>query len=443
MEHSITVDNISKKYDISKLKKETQFREVLVNLFKRAFFQDQKNKEEIWALKNVSFSVEKGEIVGIIGRNGAGKSTLLKILSKITYPTSGQIKVQGRVGSLLEVGTGFHEELSGRENIYLNGSILGMKKKEVKEKLDEIVSFSEVEKFLDTPIKWYSSGMRLKLGFSVAAHLNTEILFIDEVLAVGDIAFQRKCLDKMKELRNSGRTVIFVSHTMITVEHLCPRALWIDNGELRQDGPTADIIKKYMGGIRGKWSDDFKISDFSVLKQQSGFDLTHVPNRQGNGDIRFTGMEFLDLDGQPKKSICSGDRLKVRLYYQGNKPISKPEFYFRIRNEFGEKIATLSPFLSGNKIPTLYPGIGYIDVDIDFLNLMPDRYYITIYILQDDGNIENHIVDSIEHAGTFDVEVSNYYQSNRGIDKWWGIMFLPCKWNLEGMNIHEVSAKSM
>jgi lipopolysaccharide transport system ATP-binding protein len=196
MEHSILVENVSKKYDISKLKKETQFREVLVNLFKRAIFRDQKNKEEIWALKNISFSVEKGEIVGIIGRNGAGKSTLLKILSKITYPTSGQIKVQGRVGSLLEVGTGFHEELSGRENIYLNGSILGMKKREVKEKLDEIVSFSEVEKFLDTPIKWYSSGMRLKLGFSVAAHLNTEILFIDEVLSVGDIAFQRKCLDK-------------------------------------------------------------------------------------------------------------------------------------------------------------------------------------------------------------------------------------------------------
>lgn len=443
MEHSITVENISKKYDISKLKKETQFREALVNLFQRTFSRNKNNKEEIWALKNVSFTVKKGEIVGIIGRNGAGKSTLLKILSKITYPTSGQINVQGRVGSLLEVGTGFHEELSGRENIYLNGSILGMKKKEVKEKLDEIVAFSEVEKFLDTPIKWYSSGMRLKLGFSVAAHLNTEILFIDEVLAVGDIAFQRKCLDKMKELRNSGRTVIFVSHTMITVEHLCPRALWIDNGELLQDGQTAEIIKNYMGGIRGKWSADFKISEFSVLKQQSGFDLTHVPNRQGSGDIRFTGMEFLDQDGHTKKSIRSGDSLKVRLYFQGNKTISKPEFYFRIRNEFGEKIATLSPFLSGNEIPTLYPGAGYLDVDIDFLNIMPDRYYITVYILHDNGIINNNCVDSIEHAGTIDVEVSNYYQSDRGIDKWWGIMFLPCKWNFDGMKISGKSAQGI
>ena len=170
-------EELSKKYDISKLKKETQFREAFVNYFKRTILRDKTHKEEIWALKNVSFSVEKGEIVGIIGRNGAGKSTLLKILSKITYPTSGNLNVRGRVGSLLEVGTGFHDELSGRENIYLNGSILGMKKKEVQDKLDEIVSFSEVEKFLDTPIKWYSSGMRLKLGFSVAAHLNTEILF--------------------------------------------------------------------------------------------------------------------------------------------------------------------------------------------------------------------------------------------------------------------------
>jgi len=241
----------------------------------------------------------------------------------------------------------------------------------------------------------------------------------------------------MKELRDSGRTVIFVSHTMVTVEHLCPRALWIDNGELRQDGQTADIIRKYMGGIRGEWSADIKISGFSALENLSGFDLTHVPNRQGTGDIRFTRIEFRNLDGQFKKTICSGDSLKVRLHYRGNKPIPKPAFYFRIRNEFGEKIATLSTFLSGHEIPTLYPGAGYVDVDIDFLNIMPGRYYITLYILNNNGIVDNNEIDHIEQAGTLDVEVSNYYESGRGIDKWWGIMFLPCKWNFNGLNVSD------
>ena len=442
MGNAIQIEHISKKYDITKLKKDTQIREAMVNFLKHFMTRDQKKKVEIWALKDVSFSVKKGEIVGIIGRNGAGKSTLLKIMSKITHPTSGKVKVQGRVGSLLEVGTGFHDELSGRENIYLNGSILGMKKKEVKEKIDEIVAFSEVEKFLDTPIKWYSSGMRLKLGFSVAAHLNTEILFIDEVLAVGDVAFQRKCLDKMKELRNSGRTVIFVSHVMMTVEQLCPRALWIDNGELRQDGSTADIIKNYMGGIRGKWSADFKMTGYSELREQSGFDLTHVPYRSGSGEIRYTGLEYLELDGQPKKTIQSGDSLKVRLHYQCNKTISNPRFFFRIRNEFGEKIATFSPYLAGHEIPILHPGVSYIDLNINILNLMPDRYYITAYILRDNWIVNENDIDTIEHAGTLDIEVSNYYKSDRGIDKWWGIVFLPCVWDIKGLNERGESVKA-
>jgi lipopolysaccharide transport system ATP-binding protein len=430
---SVTVENISKKYDIGKLQMDTNFREALVRFLKNSFSRNRENKVEIWALKDVSFSVKQGEIVGLIGRNGAGKSTLLKILSKITYPTSGRMNIQGRVGSLLEVGTGFHEELTGRENVYLNGSILGMTKKEVKSKLDAIISFADVEKFMETPIKHYSSGMRLRLGFSVAAHLDTDVLFVDEVLAVGDAAFQAKCMEKMKELRDSGRTLIVVSHTMETVQNLCPRALWIDNGKLVQDGRTEDIIKSYMGVIRGKWSADFKKSEFSVLEQQSGFDLTNVPKREGSGDIRYTGIEFLDPDRHPIKSIRSGDRLKVRLYYQVNELISKPEFYFRIRNEFGEKIATLSSFLSGHEIPALYPGTGYIDVDIDFLNIMPNRYYVTVYILNKNGNVNSNVIDSIEHAGTLDVDISNYYGSDRGIDKWWGIMFIPCRWNFEGM----------
>src|SRR5206468_10115511 len=199
--------------------------------------------ETIWALKDVSFKVQEGEVLGIIGRNGAGKSTLLKVLSKITYPTSGKMKVNGRLAALLEVGTGFHGELSGRENIFLNGSILGMTRKEIEAKLDAIVSFAGVERFLDTPVKHYSSGMFLRLGFAVAAHLEPDVLLVDEVLAVGDAAFQKKCLNAMDEMRSGGRTVLFVSHNLAAVENLCSRALWIDNGQIRLDGKPKDVIE--------------------------------------------------------------------------------------------------------------------------------------------------------------------------------------------------------
>jgi lipopolysaccharide transport system ATP-binding protein len=205
----------------------------------------------IWALREVSFEIKQGEVVGIIGSNGAGKSTLLKILARITLPTGGSAEIRGRVGSLLEVGTGFHPELTGRENIYLNGTVLGMRKKEVDNKFDEIVDFSGVEKFLDTPVKRYSSGMRVRLAFAVAAHLEPEVLIIDEVLAVGDVAFQQKCLGKMGEVATQGRTVLFVSHNMGAVSELCGRAIWLDQGRGRLDGPAADIVSEYLSyGIK-------------------------------------------------------------------------------------------------------------------------------------------------------------------------------------------------
>ncbi|MFM6781386.1 MAG: ABC transporter ATP-binding protein, partial [Dolichospermum sp.] len=202
--------------------------------------------EEFWALKDVSFEIKQGDRVGIIGRNGAGKSTLLKILSRITEPTKGSIKIKGRVASLLEVGTGFHPELTGRENIFLNGAILGMGKEEIKRKFDEIVAFAEVEKFLDTPVKRYSSGMYVRLAFAVAAHLEPEILIVDEVLAVGDAAFQKKCLGKMEDVGKEGRTVIFVSHQMATVTTLCQRAIWLINGKVHQEGNADWITSKYL-----------------------------------------------------------------------------------------------------------------------------------------------------------------------------------------------------
>ena len=247
-EHIIEVKNISKKYTIGIDKTKNRLSESITNAVKSPL-TTLKNlnipNETFWALRNVDFEIERGDVVGIIGRNGAGKSTLLKILSRITFPTEGEVRMRGRVGCLLEVGTGFHQELSGRENIYFNGAILGMKKKEIDEKFDEIVKFSGVERFLDTPVKRYSSGMQVRLAFSVAAHLDPEILIVDEVLAVGDVQFQKKCLGKMKDVSESGRTIIFVSHNMESIGRLCTRGILLNDGKKIRDDSIESVIEQY------------------------------------------------------------------------------------------------------------------------------------------------------------------------------------------------------
>ncbi len=250
---AIRVENLSKRYRIGGPQAQYKtIRETMMDLAAapvrrlRRLGQPTPPEETVWALKDVSFEVKHGEVQGIIGRNGAGKTTLLKILSRITEPTEGSAEINGRVGSLLEVGTGFHPELTGRENIYLNGAILGMKRAEIDDRFDEIVAFSEIEKFLDTPVKRYSSGMYVRLAFSVAAHLEPEILLVDEVLAVGDAAFQKKCLGKMEGVAKEGRTVLFVSHSMSAIRQLCPTCLWIDNGRIEKAGPSSSVIDVYL-----------------------------------------------------------------------------------------------------------------------------------------------------------------------------------------------------
>lgn len=238
----IKVENLSKLYHLGGAS-HNSLRDAVMSFVKNP---KRDKKRELWALQDVNFDVKDGETLGIIGHNGAGKSTLLKILSRITKPTSGQIEIHGRVGSLLEVGTGFHNELSGRENIYLNGAILGMKRTEIQAKFDEIVAFSEVEKFLDTPVKHYSSGMYMRLAFSVAAHLDPEVLIVDEVLAVGDISFQKKCLNKMRDFSETGRTILFVSHDMQSIARLCKRVIWMKGGKIIADGDTNEVIGKYL-----------------------------------------------------------------------------------------------------------------------------------------------------------------------------------------------------
>jgi lipopolysaccharide transport system ATP-binding protein len=258
--------------------------------------------EEFWALKNISFDVRQGEVIGIIGRNGAGKSTLLKILSRITEPTEGRVLLRGRVASLLEVGTGFHPELTGRENIYLNGAILGMTHDEIRMKFDEIVAFAEVDKFLDTPVKHYSSGMYVRLAFAVAAHLEPEILIIDEVLAVGDTEFQKKCLGKMSEVSRGGRTVIFVSHNTGAVQSLCGRAILIESGRLATIGSSREVVAQY---LRTSLSDSAMDGNLKELP------------RCGQGNVRFHRIAFLNGDGLPLDSPVTGEELRIAVEFDG------------------------------------------------------------------------------------------------------------------------------
>jgi len=421
---AISINNLSKSYSLGAPSSDAMLREIVMNALRSRFRPRERNRNEnrIWALRDVSFDVEQGELVGIIGRNGAGKSTLLKVLSRITYPSSGSVSVLGRAGSLLEVGTGFHEELTGRENVFLNGSILGMKRREIERRMDEIIAFADVEKFIDTPIKRYSSGMRLRLGFSVAAHLDTDVLFVDEVLAVGDIGFQRKCLNAMGDLRYRGRTVLFVSHNMSAVEHLCPRSIWIEGGRLHEDGSSSDVISHYMRTFTGL--------------QRATVDLTSAVDRRGSGAIRYQGIEILDSAGNNQTVLRSGDALLIRLHYEAFETVTQLIFGFQLHSSMGVFLTDVSTWNLGVDIPSLSAGKGHLDLAIDFLNLMPGRYFLSLWLSSPGGVLH----DVLEHCAVLDVEPSNYYKSGRGIDSRFGILFLPCRWDLSGLHSASVDA---
>ena len=318
---AIQISDLSKRYRIGMREKYPTIRETLMRTVSRPLrkFQswasgrnDGSNAGLIWALREVELAVKQGEVVGIIGRNGAGKSTLLKILTGITEPTTGYADIYGRVGSLLEVGTGFHMELTGRENIFMNGAILGMRRQEIKQKFDEIVTFSEIEEFLDTPVKRYSSGMYMRLAFAIAAHLETEILLVDEVLAVGDSAFQKKCLGKMGDVASQGRTVLFVSHNMSTIQALCRKTMWLDLGRVKAIGPTPQIVQRYLESTTS--SEAIPVEDRS--------------DRQGDGSVRVCSIRI--QDGNGTSVIRTGSRLKVTIEYASEKPVNFLQVYVSI-----------------------------------------------------------------------------------------------------------------
>lgn len=334
----IKVDNLSKRYRIGAAERVNKtFRETIMDglispvrnfgrLHRLTSFKNGDERDVIWALKDISFEVNEGEVLGIIGKNGAGKSTILKILSRITKPSSGRAEVFGRVSSLLEVGTGFHPELTGRENIFLNGAILGMRKKEIEQKFDDIVSFAEIDKFIDTPIKWYSSGMQVRLAFAVAAHLEPEILLIDEVLAVGDIAFQQKCLGKMEDVSKGGRTVIFVSHNMGAIRSLCTNAIWLDDGRVAESGPTDKVVTDYEEG------------QLEHLKESS-YVVERNPEDVKNKSFYFSRVEMQNEKGENTTLFKYNDKIVLICDLCGEPGDNfSPEF--RIYNELRQLVAT-------------------------------------------------------------------------------------------------------
>jgi len=388
----IKVENLSKLYLLNEYHqtKSDTLSGTLLNSLKQAKSKiSKKELKEFWALKDVSFEIEQGDRVGIIGRNGAGKSTLLKILSRITPPTSGRIEYTGKMASLLEVGTGFHGDLSGRENIYLNGSVLGMNKQEINRKFDEIVAFSGIERHLDTPVKKYSSGMYVRLAFAVAAHLEPDILIVDEVLAVGDAEFQKKCLGKMKDVSGQGRTVLFVSHNMAAVENLCNVGVYLDRGKVSAIGKMPDVINSYLSN--------------HIIKSEK---LSEVKNRKGSGDLFFTEGSIFGVDTDDQKSIESFSDFKIELNYQlNNISILDVKIDIGINNYMGDRVA----FVSSNNISTVF---DYSTKKISFLvknnPLAPGNYNCNIYC-----EVNGNLSDWLQEVLPFEVVEKDYYKSGK------------------------------
>ena len=405
----IRVENLGKKYIIGHQKQEqyTALRDVMANGVKSLVSKFGRSNgggsnqvsEEFWALKDVSFEIKQGDRVGIIGRNGAGKSTLLKILSRITEPTTGSVRIKGRVASLLEVGTGFHPELTGRENVYLNGSILGMSRVEIKSKFDEIVSFAEIEKFLDTPVKRYSSGMYVRLAFAVAAHLQTDILVVDEVLAVGDAEFQKKCMGKMEEVSTGhGRTVLFVSHNLGAIVQLCNRSILLDRGKLLLKGHTAEVVNEYLDAA----------PDSRTRFLSKGTQAKHKCKK-----VEITVAYIVDRREQESYRISVSDTFAVHFRYSVPEPLENLELSVRILNKEARPVLTsLLSESSPNCLSATSQGKYEACVEFPAMLLMPGDYFVNIAAHESVGELfdlqERALAFSIEDTGTIFAKYGNY-----------------------------------
>jgi lipopolysaccharide transport system ATP-binding protein len=416
---ALRAEAIAKRYQLgARIDPNPTLRDALIGMGRRLLGgrEATEQKPALWALEGISFEIGVGEVVGIVGRNGAGKSTLLKILSRITEPTRGRVEIYGRVGSLLEVGTGFHPELSGRENIFLNGSILGMRRREIEARFDEMVEFAELEGFLDTPVKRYSSGMYVRLAFAVAAHLEPEILLIDEVLAVGDAAFQKKCLGKMREIAQGGRTVLFVSHNTAAMQHLCSRGILLEGGKIRADGPMDAVLETYLRGLR----------------VATPWDLAHWQDRQGAGRVRFTAVRFENERGETLSQGVSGRPLTIALDYsttdgegaRQERRLPNCRISVAVSDRLGQTLFNCSSELV-IRDPVDLPATGTVRCQIPHLPLSQNQYLLTLFL-----EVNREVEDWLLHAIELDVVDGDFYGTGRLYPDGWrgkGVL-VPHRW---------------
>jgi lipopolysaccharide transport system ATP-binding protein len=388
-EVAIRAEGLGKRYRIGRLQRYRTLRDTVTDAWRAPARwvsgggRSDDGDTVIWALRDVSFEIAPGEVVGVIGRNGAGKSTLLKIMSRITEPTTGRAEIHGRVGSLLEVGTGFHPELTGRENVYLNGAILGMRRREIEARFDDIVAFAEVEQFIDTPVKYYSSGMYLRLAFAVAAHLEPEILLVDEVLAVGDIAFQRKCLGKISEVARRGRTALFVSHNMDAIARLCERTLWLETGRVVLSGPSVDVIRRYQ-------------STYLVAAPT----WSRAADAASGGSFAFLSVTARRVSDEAASVFGGDEPIRIEIRYRVSRALTACQVGARVHNADGLVIFTTSDAdATGMSALTKHPGEYATVFDIPAHVLVPGTYHVLVAAHAP----KREVYDSIDRAVTFEI----------------------------------------
>jgi len=418
----ITVESLGKKYRIrhdgeAGVARYVALRDVITDKVKgllksrKPEIANRKSLEDFWALKEVSFEVRQGEVIGIIGRNGAGKSTLLKILSRITEPTEGRVRIKGRVASLLEVGTGFHPELTGRENIFLNGAILGMIRVEIKRKFDEIVAFAEVEKFLDTPVKRYSSGMYVRLAFAVAAHLDPDILIVDEVLAVGDAAFQRKCVRKMGDVTSTGAsTVLLVSHNLAVIRTLCSRGVCLDRGRIMRIGEADEVTRAYLESIS-------TVGDTALALRK---------DRQGSGQIRFTAVRYLVNDSIETQTVATGDKVSVVFEFECRQRIPRPSFGCAFYDPNGVCVLGCSS-RNSSPLEEAIDASGAVVCEFERFPLLPGSYHLSVQAKDDSSR---NLIDQVEGAAVIEVTDGDFYHTGYPPQFWGARVLTPHKWHI-------------
>jgi ABC-type polysaccharide/polyol phosphate transport system ATPase subunit len=413
---AIEIDNLSKKFKVYH-HREAQLKYVLLNLLKG---KRVKLSSEFWALKQINMKIEKGKTVGFIGRNGSGKSTLLKLISCILYPDGGTISTHGKISTLIELGSGFHPELTGRENVYINASILGFSREQVNLKFKEIVHFSGLEGFIDRPVKTYSSGMYVRLGFSVAINIDPDILLVDEVLAVGDEAFQKKCIRKINELKEAGKTIIFVSHDLATVEKLCDHVYLLHNGRLVKEGKPVETISEYHKLLIG-FSDLQVGEEPAAAGDLASSDAPNSANRWGSKEVEITGVTFLDKEGKETEFIKSGDPFRVRIAFHARSKIEKPVFGIAIYSDSGVHITGPNTKKQDHTIEAV-EGKGAVEYETDALPLLPGTYLFSAAVY--DNNLMQ-AYDHWEQHWRFHV-----IESEAVVDRF-GLITIPARWKLE------------